>query len=170
MNYFLATGRTDQRRTHAQFDSTAVAALPRDAEKLSITYSLINSFLGADPYRELHMTLDGYELLDLKGLHFWKERMRKFALRVADLKHLIHSQMDEKRNFATFMLTVLTTLLAPMTIFTGYFGMNFDNMTELNAHQNDRFPGVATMWAISGLAYGILLVLGIHFRILYSVS
>jgi Mg2+ and Co2+ transporter CorA len=96
--------------------------------------------------------------------------MRKFALRVTDLKQLIQSQMDEKRNFATFMLTALTTLLAPMTIFTGYFGMNFDNMTELHAHRNDNFPGVATMWAISGLAYGILLVLGIHFRVIYSVS
>jgi Mg2+ and Co2+ transporter CorA len=109
-------------------------------------------------------------MLELKGLNFWKERMRKFALRVTDLKQLIQSQMDEKRNFATFMLTAMTTLLAPMTIYTGYFGMNFDNMTELTADKSDNFPGVAKMWAISGLSYGILLLLGIHFRILYSVS
>jgi hypothetical protein len=166
----VSPGRAGKRRSLAQFDSTAAAALPRDAEKLSISYSLINPFLGGDPYRELRTALDGYEMLELKGLNFWKERMRKFGLRVADLKQLIQSQMDEKRNFATFMLTAMTTLLAPMTIYTGYFGMNFDNMTELTADKSDNFPGVAKMWAISGLSYGILLLLGIHFRILYSVS
>jgi hypothetical protein len=48
--------------------------------------------------------------------------------------------------------------------------MNFDNMTELNSDTNDHFPGVVLLWAICGIAYGILLLLGIHFRILYSIS
>ena len=114
--------------------------------------------------------MDGYELLEVRGLHYWKDRMKKYMNKVDLLKLLIKSQLDEKRNLTTFMLTAITTILAPLTIFTGYFGMNFENMTELNPEKYPYTPGVVLLWAICGCAYGALLLLGIHFRILYSVT
>jgi Mg2+ and Co2+ transporter CorA len=114
--------------------------------------------------------LDGYELLDIKGVVYWRERLRKYANKVETLKHLIASQLDEKRNFMSFMLTIITTLLAPLAILTGYFGMNFDNMKELDHTTYPSAPGVELMWIIMGVSYGVLLVISFHFRVIYSAT
>ena len=145
-------------------------ALPEGIEKVSVTFAIVAKFFGADPYREIHKHLDGYEQLDLKGLVYWKERLRKYMLKVESLKELIATQLDEKRNFMSFMLTIITTILAPLAVLTGYFGMNFTNMAELDPDTYKSAPGVAIMWVISGFAYGILLVLALHFRVLYSAT
>lgn len=152
------------------FDASMNPALPEGAEKLSLSFSLIHRFLGTDPYRELRAMQEGYELLDIRGLLYWKERMKKYSVKVEQLKLLIKTQLDEKRNFISFMLTAITTILAPLTIFTAYFGMNFENMVELNADTYPSVPGVVILWVICGVAYGALLLIGVHFRILYSVS
>jgi hypothetical protein len=168
--YSAPRTKKTKRATLLQFDTTMDPALPEGAEKLSLSYILIHRFLGPDPYRELRALLEGYELLDIRGLYYWKDRMRKYVVKVDQLKLLIASQLDEKRNFTSFMLTAITTVLAPLTIFTGYFGMNFENMKELDPETYPSTPGVVVLWAICGLAYATLLVLGIHFRVLYSVS
>jgi len=145
-------------------------ALPEGIEKVSVTFAIVSKFFGSDPYREIHKHLDGYEQLDLKGLVYWKERLRKYSLKVDGLKELIATQLDEKRNFMSFMLTIITTVLAPLAVLTGYFGMNFENMDELHPDTYKSAPGVALMWVISGFAYGGLLILALHFRVLYSAT
>jgi hypothetical protein len=145
-------------------------ALPENIEKVSLSFAHIHTFFGADPYRELRANLDGYELLDIKGLLYWKERLRKYTAKVEALKELIASQLDEKRNFMSFMLTIITTVLAPLAILTGYFGMNFDNMKELDHTTYKHAPGVQIMWIICGVSYGALLLVAFHFRVLYSAT
>jgi Mg2+ and Co2+ transporter CorA len=145
-------------------------ALPENVEKVSLCFAHIRSFFGADPYREIRANLEGYELLDIKGLVYWKERLRRYAAKVAALKDLISSQLDEKRNFMSFMLTIITTILAPLAILTGYFGMNFGNMKELDPDTYPATPGVQLMWVICGVCYGALLLVSLHFRVLYSAT
>ena len=151
-------------------DPSFAEALPDNIEKVSVTFAAIHRFLGADPYREIRANLDGYELLDIKGLVYWKERLRKYASKVEGLKQLIAAQLDEKRNFMSFMLTIITTLLAPLAILTGYFGMNFDNMKELSHTTYPATPGVQLLWVILGVSYGLLLMFALHFRVLYSAT
>ena len=137
---------------------------------MSLNFAHIRTFFGADAYREIRANLDGYELLDIKGLVYWKERVRKYSAKVEALKELIASQLDEKRNFMSFMLTIITTILAPLAILTGYFGMNFDNMVELDHTKYPTVPGVTLMWVICGVCYGALLLVAFHFRVLYSAT
>lgn len=139
-------------------------------EKLPLSHDLLEHFFGDQLYRELHRLLDGFEVLELKGLVFWKERLEKYESRLQDVEGLIASQLDEKRNFMSFSLTIVTTILAPMAILTGYFGMNFDNLVELNSSTYKYAPGVELMWILSGVIYGVMFLLAIHFRIIYSAT
>lgn len=68
------------------------------------------------------------------------------------------------------MLTIITTILAPLAILTGYFGMNFDNMVELDHNTYPSTPGVKIMWVICGVSYGTLLLVAFHFRVMYSAT
>jgi len=147
-----------------------VEALPTGVEKISLSFAVISKFFGSDPYREMHRHLDGYEQLDIKGLVYWKDRLKKYTLKVESLKELIATQLDEKRNFTSFMLTIVTTILAPLAVLTGYFGMNFANMRELETDTYKSTPGVTLMWVISGVCYGALLLVALHFRVLYSAT
>ncbi len=146
-----------------------------ELEKLPLSYKLVKKFLGEASYRDLKIMLEGYELLEMKGMYYWKEKIEKYDQRLIELKNLIATQLDEKRNFTSFLLTIVTTLLAPLTILTGYFGMNFDNMFELftqdaNGALYPHFPGVRLMWAISGLLYGFMFIFAMHFRVIYSAT
>jgi hypothetical protein len=164
------TGGLAKHKHRHTSDAEATEALPDNIEKVALTFARIHSFLGADAYREIRANLDGYELLDIKGLVYWKERLRRYATKVAALKDLISSQLDEKRNFMSFMLTIITTILAPLAILTGYFGMNFGNMKELDPDTYPATPGVQLMWVICGVCYGALLLVALHFRVLYSAT
>jgi hypothetical protein len=141
-----------------------------ELEKLPLTYKLVKRFLGDASYRDLRIMIDGYELLDIKGLGYWKERIEKYELRLTDMRQLIATQLEEKRNFTSFLLTIVTTVLAPLTIMTGYFGMNFENMDELNPATYPHFPGVKIMWAMSGFLYLVMLLFAMHFRVIYSAT
>lgn len=50
---------------------------------------------------------------------------------VMNLQELYHAQMNQKLNEIMKVLAVVTTLLAPLTVITGIYGMNFDIMPEL---------------------------------------
>ena len=109
-------------------------------------------------------------MLEVKGLLYWKERLKRYSTKIDNLKELISIQLDEKRNFMSFMLTIITTILAPLAILTGYFGMNFENMTELSENTYKTIPGVTLMWVLSGVIYIVLLLIAFHFRVLYSAT
>jgi len=162
----------NRRRASVSAEAKFVEALPEGVEKQALSYLTISRFFGDHPYREIQRHLDGYEQLDMKGLVYWKERLRKYALKVESLKDLIATQLDEKRNFMSFMLTIITTVLAPLAILTGYFGMNFSNMHELDPASTPfpKTPGIVLMWVITGVAYGILLLFSLHFRVMYAAT
>jgi hypothetical protein len=143
---------------------------PSGIESLTLTFDAIHTFFDKDANRELQRNLDGYDHLDIKGLLYWKERLKKYIIKLDMLKNLIQAQLDEKRNFMSFMLTIITTVLAPLTIVTGYFGMNFDNMIELDKETYPAMPGVVLMWFVCAIAYGLLLLAAFHFRVIYSAT
>lgn len=141
-----------------------------ELEKLPLSYNVVKVFMGDACYRDLRIILEGYELLEMKGLVHWQERIEKYEARLNEMRTLIAMQLEEKRNFTTFLLTIVTTILAPLTILTGYFGMNFENMDELNPATYPFVPGVKLMWAITGFLYFLMLLFAMHFRVIYSAT
>ena len=45
---------------------------------------------------------------------------------------LYSSQLSNSMNKVMKFLTIITTIMMPLTIITGLYGMNFDNMPELH--------------------------------------
>ena len=56
------------------------------------------------------------------------ERLREYCLQVHEV---YQSQIDLKQNKIMRILTVVTTVFAPLTLLTGWYGMNFVDMPEL---------------------------------------
>jgi len=105
------------------------------------------------------------------GTRYWLEQLKQLEVSVTKVKEDIHVSLEEKRNFFSFILTVVTVFLAPLTILTGYWGMNFDNMIELEAETyRDILPGVKLLWFVATCVYSLFLALSIHFRVLYSAT
>ena len=58
------------------------------------------------------------------------QMLREYALQI---RELYQSQMDLKQNDTMRMLTVVTTIFLPLSLLTGWYGMNFDFMPELRS-------------------------------------
>ena len=64
------------------------------------------------------------------------ERLRSSAIAIGDHAHQINemyrAQLDVKQNRIMTILTVITSIFMPLTLITGWYGMNFKYMPELN--------------------------------------
>lgn len=62
-------------------------------------------------------------------------RLREETLMLRDysiqVREMYHSNIDERRNEIMKVLTIVTTIVLPLTLITGWYGMNFYNMPEL---------------------------------------
>lgn len=56
--------------------------------------------------------------------------LREYALQIREMHQ---TQMDSRQNETVQILTVLTTLFFPLSLVTGWYGMNFANMPELHS-------------------------------------
>ncbi len=145
-------------------------SLPDGIEKLDVTYDVIRPFLANDPSQYLGTIIEGNDGIEIKGFKYWKEQMEALKATSNTVGENIAYSLDEKRNFYSFLLTVATIYLAPLSILTGYFGMNFDNMHELSAPYVGPLKGVQLLWVVLGISYAVFLALSIHWRVLYSAT
>ena len=76
--------------------------------------------------------------------------MREYTVQLRDL---IQTRIDVKQNRIITLLTVITTIFTPLTLLTGWYGMNFRYMPELESRWG--YPAVI---AVSlAIALGCLL-------------
>lgn len=99
----------------------SVATLPSGIHNLPITFQHARLFLGSSAIHHLAMILDGDESLEVKGIKYFNEQLQGLHFTALKTKDDIHSSLEEKRNFFSFILTVVTVGLAPITILTGYW-------------------------------------------------
>jgi Mg2+ and Co2+ transporter CorA len=81
---------------------------------------------------------------------------------------LVHrSGQDERRNSVLYLLTVLSAMAIPLNFLTGYFGMNFNDMIELDptkAHaEGYRVAGVKLFWLILCVIIAFVLIVAMRF-------
>ena len=141
-----------------------------DIDNSSLKFDDIKGFLGVSPANYFESLVYGNNVLEMRGIKYWQSHLEKYAEKLDAMGENVVSSLDEKRNFYSFLLTVVTIFLAPLTILTGYFGMNFNNMTELDEATYPSTPGVTLLWVIAGVSYGVFLIAAIHYRIIYSAT
>ena len=113
----------------------------------------------------------GQELEENENGFFAEENLRYFRLFTAravrlremtgslrdytvQLRDLIQTRVDVKQNRIITLLTVVTTIFTPLTLLTGWYGMNFRYMPELNYRWS--YPvviAVSLIIAIGSLLY-----------------
>jgi hypothetical protein len=98
-----------------------VSSLPPGSEDLPIHFDLIQNFLGSLPCTYLKNILYGDEHLELKGLLYWSDRMNDFDDSMVLMAENIQFALEEKRNFFSYLLSVVTIFLGPLTVLTGYW-------------------------------------------------
>ena len=74
----------------------------------------------------------GFELFSHRAgrLHSQTASLREYSLQ---LHQIYQSKIDLKQNRVMQFLTVVTTVFMPLTLITGWYGMNFHSMPELDA-------------------------------------
>ena len=67
-----------------------------------------------------YLTSQGHEELELRGINLFQARLDDRENVKHEIEELLSSSMDEKRNFISYALTIVTTLVVPMAVLTGY--------------------------------------------------
>ena len=113
----------------------------------------------------------GQELAENENDFFTSDNLRFFELFTArvtrlqglvstlkeytmQVRELYQSELSVKQNRIMTVLTVVTTIIMPLTLVTGWYGMNFKYMPELDSPL--AYPvviGVVILMAISGIVY-----------------
>ncbi|MBP3797095.1 MAG: magnesium transporter CorA [Ruminococcus sp.] len=82
-----------------------------------------NNFFKQDNLRYFHLFNQRMALL-----HDIASSLRDYTIQVRDL---YQSQLDVRQNHIMAVLTIVTTVFTPLTLITGWYGMNFIHMPEL---------------------------------------
>lgn len=61
-------------------------------------------------------------------LHSYVEEIKEY---LKQLRELYQTQIDIQQNRVMTVLTIVTTVFLPLTLITGWYGMNFVHMPEL---------------------------------------
>jgi len=111
-----------------------VNAIRGDVRELCIHYEQLidlgqeleeneNGFFKEENTRYFHLFLNR-----MARLHDAATSLRDHTMQVRDL---YHSQLDARQNRTMTILTVVTSVFLPLTLITGWYGMNFRYMPEL---------------------------------------
>ena len=84
-----------------------------------------NSFFKAENVRYFGLFTDR-----MTRLHDTATSLKDYTMQVRDL---YHTQMEVKQNRIMTLLTVVTTIFMPLTLITGWYGMNIYNMPALTS-------------------------------------
>ena len=84
-----------------------------------------NSFFKAENVRYFGLFTDR-----MTRLHDTATSLKDYTMQVRDL---YHTQMEVKQNRIMTLLTVVTTIFMPLTLITGWYGMNFYNKPALTS-------------------------------------
>ena len=80
------------------------------------------------------------------------------------------SKLDEKRNFWSFLLTVVSIVQFPIEAIVGYYGLNQDNVREMKYQIFPGATGIRFEWFVIGVTYFVLLLYMLKERIIYLAT
>jgi hypothetical protein len=112
---------TKRRSILSSNEPCSYSILPPGVQNMQMSYDISHHFMTSDACKYIEVLLDGDEGLELKGLKYWKEQLKLLDKSVEKVKEDIKISLEDKRNFFSFILTVVTVVLAPLTILTSYW-------------------------------------------------
>ena len=62
-----------------------------------------------------------------------KEMSQQFIEYCQTLREVYQTELDHVQNKTTQFLTIITTIFLPLTVITGWYGMNFEHMPEIES-------------------------------------
>lgn len=65
----------------------------------------------------------------IERLYHHAQMLREYAL---EIREIYQSEVDMRQNHTMQILTVVTVIFLPLSLLTGWYGMNFQNMPELS--------------------------------------
>lgn len=138
-------------------------------------FQIFKDFACNDTLRRLPELLKGVEALELKGGMYWLDRIEALEdyLEIVNTRYRLG--LDEKRNFWAFTLGIVSIATFPFAVMTGYFGMNFENMTNPNGgvltdNYWPMFPGQDLIWILTLIVYSLMGAVAMHYQVFYSAT
>lgn len=135
------------------------ATLTKYRQKLSELNAYYEQLTAISDLMQSHGTMFGDQ--NAEQWYRYGHRMERFQNQVQilrdnvlQLRELYQSQQDAQQNKVMCILTVVTTLFLPLTLLTGWYGMNFSYMPELN-------------WKYGYLGVGIVAIVIVTLEIIY---
>ena len=99
-----------------------------------------------------------FEQDDIRYFEIFTKRMERLSDSVQVLKELLNqaneahqSRLDYQLNKTMQFFTVITTIFMPLTLITGWYGMNFKNMPEINNIYSYYIVIVVSLMIVIGL-------------------
>ena len=140
-----------------QGDPARVNEIRSDIRKLLVHYEQIidmtqeleeneNGFFSEENLRYIHLFMNL-----MARRHDTAVSLRDYTMQVRDL---YNAQLEVKQNRIMTLLTVITTIFMPLTLLTGWYGMNFRYMPELGWRFG--YPAVALV-AVAIIAFCLYL-------------
>jgi Mg2+ and Co2+ transporter CorA len=112
-----------------------------DSKIFELSPSTIEVYLGKVGIRCLSYLIDGNPLYEVKGTSFWCSQLDSYFAKLDKLTDLYSQKLDEKRNFWTFILTIVSILQFPLSSFPAYWGLNTEGLDELDENWWPEVPG-----------------------------
>jgi Mg2+ and Co2+ transporter CorA len=127
-------------------------------------------FLGSVGVRVLYYLVDGNPLYEVKGTQFWGEQLSLYFSRLQTLQDKYSSKLDEKRNFWSFILTIVSILQFPIGAMTGYWGLNYSGIDELSTDWGNGAGGIKFFWIVAGIIYFVMMAYLMHTKVILAAS
>jgi hypothetical protein len=138
------------------------------SEKFELSPSTMEPFLGEVGIRVISFLMDGNHLYEVQGSLFWCAQLDAIEKRLESLQEKYTDKLDEKRNFWSFILTIVSILQFPIAAMTGYWGMGFIGQDELDGYTE--FPGIQFFWFATGIIYAVIIGYLLHSRVVLAAS
>jgi len=136
-----------------------VTEIRRYVQELRIHYEQLHDFCQELIENENHFFLEN----DLRYFRNYLDRITRLEDIISSLRDhtmqirdLYNYRQDEKQNKLMSVLTVVATIFMPLTLLTGWYGMNFEYMPELDEP--------AAYWIFIGISVSIVIFNIVFFR------
>ena len=141
-----------------------------DTKNFELSPTTMEPFFGEVGLRTLLYLMDGNVDYEVKGSSFWCSQMDYFFARSVTLSDLYDQKLDEKRNFWSFILTIVSIAQFPLAAMSAYWCMHVDNVVERDVDWWEEVPGYKFFWFCNGIVYTVMFISFIHMRIIYAAS